>query len=243
MLLVALGAALPAGARADATQTPVPLAVKVTACMAGPTAEARTAVFRASMPAIDGAERLAVRVELRERPAGARLFRRVRAGSFGSWQRSAPGVGGLVVDKRVEGLHAGSAYRVEVRFRWYGADGAVLRRATRLSALCRQPDRRPDLAVTRIDVLSSGDGSATYRLTVRNTGHGPVVDPFAMTLAVGDLVLRPASPVATLAAGATTTVSLSGPACTPGTPLRAVADSDGEVEEPDERDNVLTRPC
>lgn len=242
MLLAALGAALPAAARADAA--PVPLTAKVSACTTGATAAARTAVFTGSMPADPRAVRLGMRFELRELPDGARHPRRVRAGSFGAWQRSEPGAGGYVVDKRVEGLHAGSSYRVSVRFRWYDADGTVVRTATRLSGACRQPDRRPDLRVTGVTVEPGAAGlPSTYRVTVRNDGRSATADPFGVVLVAGDMVLRPADPMAPLAPGSSRTVAITGPACAPGTALRAVADSEDDVEESDEQDNVLTRPC
>lgn len=240
--MLLLLAAFPAAARADTR--PLELGVHPAACQTGAAAADRAAVFEATMPAADGAVRLGMRFDLEERRAGARDFRRLKVPNFGVWQRSAPGVGGYVVDKRVEQLAAGSAYRVVVRFRWYDAEGAVVRRARRTSAACRQPDLRPDLRVVAITVEPGPDGAdAVYRVSVRNEGRSGVADPFAVTLALDRTLLPAGEPVPALPPGATTVLSFSGPPCAADVVLRAVADSAGAVEESDEQDNVFTRRC
>jgi hypothetical protein len=136
-------AALNSGqALADDPAEPVELGVDVAQCETGAASDDRVVVFRGSMPAAPPASRLAMNFELQERPAGADEFDRVDAAKFGIWQKSAAGASGYVLDKRVEGLAPGAAYRVVVRYRWYAKGGKVLRSAKRTSTLCKQPEAK-----------------------------------------------------------------------------------------------------
>ncbi len=138
-------AALGSGqALADDPSEPVELGVEVTQCETGAAGDDRVAVFRGSMPASPPALRLAMNFALQERLPGATEFAAVDVKNFGVWQKStARRASGYVVDKRVEGLVPGAAYRVVVRFRWYARGGKVLRSAKRTSAMCKQPAAHP----------------------------------------------------------------------------------------------------
>jgi hypothetical protein len=139
-LLAWAGVTVPAGAR-DAARSaePVPkLAARLTSCTTGDDPSRRTAVFTGSMPRVRDAARLAMRFDLYERRPG-RGWRRLAVPNFGRWERSATGVAGFVFDKRVQRLDAPAQYRVTVRFRWYDADGDVLRHARRTSRRCVEP--------------------------------------------------------------------------------------------------------
>jgi hypothetical protein len=128
-----------APASAAAAQDRPPPQARLISCTTGDTAGQRTAAFMASMPAIDGSTRMAVRFDLFERRAGDAEFRRVRLPAWGRWERSDPDRTGFIYTKRVRGLRAPAAYRARVRFRWYGPDGRLVRRATRLTPVCREP--------------------------------------------------------------------------------------------------------
>jgi hypothetical protein len=233
--LACLAAATPLAADAQSSRTP--LAARVKTC----SPSAHVAVFTASMPRWGGASVLAVRFDLSAR-TGHGAWRAVKATGFGSWLKSAAGATGFVYDKRVEGLTAGRAYRVTVRYRWLDADGDVVRRATRTSASCTQTDRRPNLEPGTIAVKPTSDGQATYVVGVRNTGRGDVEDPFSVSLTSDGAPLG-AQAVSTLDAGHETTVTFSGPRCTPGAQLSVSVDTEGTVDESDEDDDTVVMPC
>jgi hypothetical protein len=248
---VALGSGAPgAGARTEPTLgTPSavparpPLAATVTSCTTGLDAADRTVVFSGSMPALRRATSMAMRFELYERPDGEDAFTRLRLPSFGAWVRSDPNVAGFVYDKHVQQLAAPSAYRVIVRFRWYDARGRIVRRTQRTSSVCREPDLRPDLRVSRVVIgAPRADGSALYTVAVRNTGASPILVPFATALVV-DGILQPALSLPSLDAGATGTLIFTAPACTPGTPVAVAVDADRIVDEADESDDIARKPC
>ena len=143
--------ALPAAAQAQAP----PLRAKLSACASGPAASDRTATFVGSMPAVAGTKRMWMRFDLFMRVAPATDFAAVRAPKLGVWQKSARGraSSGFVFTQRVQGLTAPASYRVQVRFRWYGVGGKLLRSTTRTSATCKQPDQRPDLRAGVLDAV------------------------------------------------------------------------------------------
>jgi hypothetical protein len=237
--------ALPlAAATAQAAVEPVVLGVDVSSCQTGASATQRNAVFTGSMPADSDAMRLGMRFDLQERRAGADDYKSPKLPNFGVWQKSDSGATGYVIDKRVEQLAAGSSYRVVVHYRWYAKSGKLVRKAVRTSAVCKQPDLRPDLRLLSVGVEPGSDPTTSiYRVTVRNEGVGAVVDPFRVTLALDGRALPVGEPVPSLAPGASSVASFTGPRCGAGSLLRAVVDPAGAVDESDETDNVLQRAC
>jgi hypothetical protein len=233
--------ALPAGAQAQAPQ----LRVKLAACQSGTPATARTATFVGSMPAIAGTKRMWMRFDLFARVAPASAFAAVKAPKLGVWQKSAPGraSSGFVFTQRVQGLTAPGWFRAQVRFRWYGSSGRLLRSATRTSATCKQPDQRADLRGGTLDAIRTiVPGQASYELEVRNDGH-TAAGPFDVALTVGG-VEQPAERVlAGLAPGAAYTVTFVAPACAPGSTLRFDLDAEDEVDESAKLDDVVERAC
>ena len=126
------------------------------------------------MPAVAGTKRMWMRFDLFERVAPATDFAAVKAPKLGVWQKSAPGraSSGFVFTQRVQGLTAPGSFRAQVRFRWYGKGGRLLRSATRTSAICKQPDQRPDLRAGALDAARGPlPDQATYALDVRNDGR------------------------------------------------------------------------
>ena len=239
-LIVLLALALPAGAQAQAP----PLRARLAACQSGPAASDRTATFVGSMPAVAGTKRMWMRFDLFARVAPASDFAAVKAPKLGVWQKSASGrvSSGFVFTQRVQGLTGPASFRAQVRFRWYGRAGKLLRSATRTSAICKQPDLRPDL---RAGALDAARGplldQATYALDIRNDGH---------TAATGfDVVLtvegaeQPPQHVAGVAPAGTATVTFVAPLCAPGSMLRFEVDAEDAVEESSEADDVVERAC
>ncbi len=248
ILLAVLAAALPwagalatPGALAQTTKPPA-LGVTVSTCETGVQDSDRVAAFTGSMPTAAGAVTMAMRFDLEERVGAAGRFDPLPAPNFGRWERSEANVAGLVYTKRVEGLQAPAGYRVRVRFRWLDADGKVVRATRRTSAVCEQPDERPDLQVTRMRVATGGGGVGLYSVTVRNTGLTDVQSPFAIGLSV-DGVPQQAQEVGALAAGATVTYVFQAPRCAAGAAVVARVDAGRTVDEADERDNTLRTTC
>ncbi len=124
---------------APATQTVAPPRAWLVACVPAPDPAGRAATFTASMPAIAGTALMAVRFDLLERRAGDRSFARIAFPAWAAWQQSAPERTAFTSTRRVTRLRAGAAYRARVRFRWYGPEGKLLRRAVRVTRACRQP--------------------------------------------------------------------------------------------------------
>ena len=237
-----LVAPLAVPAAAGAAQQRTPLRARLVACTTGADASARTATFTASMPAVAGAARMAIRFALLQRMEGDVGFARVALPAWGRWERSQPGRTGFIYTKKVRALRTPGAYRARVRFRWYGPDGRVIRRARRLTRICRQPDPRPDL---QAGALMIGPGlaanTATYLLTVRNTGRGPA-GPFAVAVITAGMPQPPLG-VTGLAPGESRVVELAGPQCAPGSTVRFVLDPESAVAESDEADDVVDRGC
>jgi subtilase family serine protease len=129
-----------------------------------------------------------------------------------------------------------------VHFRWYGKGGRLLRSAMRTSAICKQPDQRPDL---RAGALDAARGplldQATYELDVRNDGRTAATG-FDVVLTVGGAE-QPPEHVAGLAPAATAAVTFVGPLCAPGSTLRFELDAEDAVEESSEADDVVERAC
>jgi hypothetical protein len=116
--------------------------VKVTSCSRAD----NSAVFYARMQTVGGAERMAMRFSLLERAEDG-SYEPVEAPGLGRWRRSKPDVGAFGYRQRVRNLTEGSIYRARVQFRWYDAEGDVLRRARRVSGPCSQAGPLPNLRV------------------------------------------------------------------------------------------------
>jgi hypothetical protein len=230
VLACVLAPAAPAAAHPRASVT-------LDRCVTGRLPDDRHAVFVARMRAVPDADRLQVRFFLQEHGADGRW---TSAGALGGWNTSDPKVSAYVFTKRVERLAPGR-YRAVARHRWLDASGVVLASARRVSRVCRQPDLRANLRPVGIEVLREADGSALYRVRVRNTGLSPS-GAFEVSVAAGPQPL-PTVVAPGAAAGKTTVVELRGPACPPGEPVGALVDPAGVVAERREDDNDLVVPC
>ena len=232
-LLVLLG--LPAGASAAR--------VKLIACVPALAAQERSATFEARVRRARQSERMQVSFALQVRDATLPGWHRVVAAGPDEWMTSDKDVRRYLYARTVENLAAPAAYRTVVRFRWLDSDGAVLARERATSRVCRQPDLRPNLTATRIDVVGPllADEPALFNVTLHNSGRS-ASGPFSVALRAGESELEPVV-LAGLAAGERRVLAFSGPACAPGRALTATVDPLLAVDERDEDDNVLIAHC
>lgn len=229
----ALAAGVPARAQAPA---PAPrLAATLASCETGTTAAERRATFTGSMPAGFGTQRMTMRFDLQVQRDGATRFATLAVPRWGRWERSRPDVSGFIFTKRVDGLVPPASYRAVVRFRWYDAQGRLLRRDHRVTGRCRQPDLRADLAVGPV-----GTDGQRYVVEVRNDGRGDA-GPFLVAVRVADVVVT--SLVDGLGAGGHRTLAVGGGRCRPEESVFVTIDGGRSVEESDEADNAVARPC
>ena len=229
-LALALTAAAPAAASPLAT-------AKVVQCSTGLTPAERVAVFRAGARRVAGAERMWIKFTLQERSGGG-PFRAVAAPGLGVWRKSRSGVGRFAIRQRVLALVPGASYRVAVRYRWYTAEGELIRRARRLSPPCTHPGALPNLRVTRIGGRVV-NGTFRYAIEVFNRGRASSGSTTVRLTVDGDVVDTPAVPA--LAPGETTRVFVNGPECT--ATVSVLVDPAHLVREGNEGDNVLNTGC
>jgi hypothetical protein len=222
-----------------------PLSATVSSCHADPLQANRFAIFAAQMTSLPGTRTMAVEFELQDRDAGALEFMTVSAPGFGTWVTSQPGVGIFTYSHEVTSLPAPAAFRVLVRARWLDRHRVVIRREVLLSPLCAEPLETADLglgrALARRHVPGTPAGTVVYGLEVLNSGSA-AAGAFAVSLTVNGTALPDAS-VSGLAAGATALVQFSGPPCTAGSTLTAVADPAGAISEPANPARSRTFPC
>jgi len=211
-------------------------------CERGPAGGDRAAIFDGQMRTLRGAARMQMRFTLQSHAPDTTRWSAVAAPGFGTWVTSQPGTSRYVYTKRVEGLLAPSSYRVQLRFRWLSAGGRTLATARRNSAVCRQPDPRPNLIVSSLAVRPAArPGRYRYVAFVRNTGRS-AAEASALRVAVGGAALSSA-PVIALEPGEGVEVAIEGRACAEGAPVDADADTGDVVDERDEADNRFTRLC
>jgi hypothetical protein len=99
----------------------------------------RSATFAAQMTALDGTQRMAMKIEVQERSPTDLAFHTVVAPGLGVWRQSETGVRIYKYVKQVTNLAAPAVFRAQVRFRWFDDSGRVLKRAQRITSTCVQP--------------------------------------------------------------------------------------------------------
>ena len=240
LLPAAVACAVPAAASAATTAGLA--SVRVAECTPALEPEARLATFEARMRAVPGTDRLAVRFTLQTRGKGELDWRKVTAPGLDTWLTSDHGVGRYGYLKTVRNLSAPASYRTIVRFRWLGADDAVIRTARHKSESCRQTDLRPDLRPRRVEQQPvANPRDRRYVVFVKNTGR-TLAPPASVTLRAGDHLLPPGT-MSSVLPGATRRIAFTAPACAAGEELVVTADATGLVDEADEADNELVVPC
>jgi hypothetical protein len=197
---------------------------------------ARAATFVGSMRAVRRTQRMWMRFTLFERVRPAEEYAAVSSPGLGVWRKSRPGVRRFSYRQRVRALAVAADYRAAVEFRWYDADGALLRQASARSRRCRQPGRLPNLRVRNIGYRP---GPGVYVVRVANVGrgaaHGADVQLFVDGQEAGVRTLPDIRP------GDVETAEITGPRCSGF--VQAVADPSARVREWAEDDNALTEPC
>jgi hypothetical protein len=237
-----LAAALLVPAAAGAAPPKWARAAALTDCVRGTGDGDGAATFEGRMRTLPRTARMQLRFTLQARTPERPRFTAIAAPSFGTWLSSAPGTSRYVYTKRVENLLAPAWYRVKLRFRWLDATGRIIARDHAYSPACKQPDPRPDLSVRSLGVQPLANPARDrYVAYVRNTGRS-TAGPSSLEFTVAGTLLG-AVPVAALAPGEGTLVSIDGPACAQGDELVAEADADEAVDESDEADNRFTRSC
>jgi hypothetical protein len=136
---VADGAAPAADAASVAGATAKPTdSVALEQCATASTQMERSATFAAEMTLLPGSTRLEMRIALLERTPKESTYHAVTAPGLGAWRAAAAGVKVYRYVKQVTNLAAPAVYRADVRFRWLGAHGRVVKSAERRSASCAQ---------------------------------------------------------------------------------------------------------
>ena len=243
LALACLGTVTAAPAKTNRTHPPQLVRAGVTACPSGAVPTDRNATFVGSMSAVKGATRMEMRFDLLQQRPGE-VYTRVPVPKWGIWAKSLPGVPSFSYERRVEQLSAPAAYRVLIRFRWRDGAGHVVRHARRYSAVCVQPDPRPDLVLGKLTTAPTTSADTKRSdIVVRNTGRTDVAVPFQVVLDDESGARLGDGSLLSLPAGQQATVSITAPACYPGQRLRFTADAGGAVDEAIERNNTASRTC
>ncbi len=258
-LLVALVAGIPASAAAPTAPVAhraapdAPAGARLLACRRSPSIDERVAVVGTWMRPLAAGRRLAVRIDLYERMPGGRWTLRSDVPGLGTWTTpSDAGVGSRAGDvfkyrQAVGRLVVPAAYRFHVAFRWLDADGAVVREAARTTAVCRQPDLRPDLVLENVTAMPAprGGGLVRYALLVGNEGRTAAARTTIAATFPGDTTPGlHLGTVGRLARGATAVVRFTGPGCAVGgQPATFVADPSNVLDEARETNNALSASC
>jgi hypothetical protein len=232
--LLALALAGPAAARADA-----PASVHVSSCKTGSQPKQRSATYKAWMRSVPDSVRMGMHFKLVVHQAGQKSASALSDPKLSVWHRSHRGVTRYVYSQTVKKLSPGSSYRTLVKFRWYDANGNVIKRAKRRSGACVQNGALPNLMVSAVSVSPGPSaGTAVYGVSIGNTG-----EVAALGFSVGlfaDGALADSRTIDQLGPGESTTIELNGPTCTR---LSAVVDREHAVPETVEDDNTLHSRC
>src|SRR5947209_785724 len=225
-LAIAAASVVAAAAAAGASARPAPLAaVHVTACQLSPTSSDRAATFVSTMNAIPGSTRLLMRFRLRERVPGAR-GRAVHSRALEAWRKSRPGVPSFTYTQTVNGLPPTSVYWMAVDYRWVGANGRVIRTATRFSGVCSQVGDLNKLKIKDVTAhFDSTDGTTQYDFDLVNNGQAAVRN-IRVRLDV-DYTAGSSAQLDAIAPGQTQTVELAGGTCSRS--LHLIVQHDGDM--------------
>jgi hypothetical protein len=232
-LLIAAALVAPAAASAKG-----PAAVHLKRCTTGAKPSERKATFKAWMHEVPGTARMAVHFKLVSHTSSQSAARVEGPDELDVWHRSHSGVTRYVYSQTVKKLAQGTSYRMIVRYRWYDANGEIIKRAKRTSDECVQRGDLPNLVIAGVTYDPAEIHTWHYRVTVKNKGKS-VAENFVVTLIVDQAVVDERT-VESLAAGESTDVELNGPPCLH---LRAIADSEQTVTEKNEDDNSFSSTC
>jgi CARDB protein len=213
--------------------------LEVRHCEAGDSAKHRAATFYGRMYAVKGTRRMAMRFTLIDR-SGAGKPTVVNDPALSRWRKSRRGVSRFGFAQSVKGLKPGGVYAVQVRFRWLGAHGKVIRTEKRTSGSCRQQGDLPNLSVTGVSA-QAGEASGTelYSVDVTNSGRGDA-SRVNVNLFV-DGAAADSRQLSQVKAGETVTVQFTAPPCE--STVRVFVDKGNKINETNEDDNVRRLRC
>lgn len=249
---VAAAAAAVSGAATAAGATPAtPPRAQLTrfSCQRALDPGNRSLGIRAVMRPLAGTMRMEIRFDLLQRVAGGTPTT-VHGGDLGVWVTPSDSTLGQVpgdvwrLDKSVIDLPAPATYRFRVEFRWIGASGHVLGSAVRISHRCRQPELRPDLAVTSLTVspVTGHPDRDLYTAVIDNRGL-TAAGPFEVLFAPGNRTAVTTDDIASLGPGRSRTLSFTGPVCNPADPPSVTADAAHQVDDFNRANNTATAVC
>ncbi len=211
----------------------------------------RDVSVQAVMRHIPGTVAMAIRFQLYEKPSASGSYSPLQVGDLGTWiSPSNPTLGQRSGDvwalsHPVANLPAPASYQFIVTFRWTGAHGKVLATDVRTSPRCSEPELRPDLAVTQIDIAPDPNHPKLdqYVVTVANLGLtavGPVAVQFTSP---GGAAAPKAHTVERLGPHATHQETFEAPICTAATaPTVTVDPQHTVINDLNYDNNVLTVP-
>jgi hypothetical protein len=224
-----------AAPRASTPVVPGPVA-KVVSCDL--TSENRAATFYARMDVVSGAAKMQVRFQLLERLGRDDAWNKLDVPALRPWHTSQPGVKRFGWKQTVDALRLGAAYKARIQYRWLTAAGTIVDTQSRDTPVCRGP--LPNIALGELTGKPGPTADTrTYRVTVQNSGKVDA-DAVAVSLSVDRAILDTVT-IDRLAAGETSTVSFTGPACRHA--VRVKADPANSIGESIEDDNSQQFGC
>jgi hypothetical protein len=211
---------------------------------------ARAVSVQSVMRPLPGTKKLSVRFQLLMTRKSFAPVSLVRAGDLGTWISPADSALGQrpgdvwKLSKPVFNLLAPATYRFRVTFRWTGSTGHPLGTAVRLSPVCVQPELRPDLLVSAINVIPivGAPGADGYRVVIRNAG-ATAAGPFQVVFAPGDSTTPRTRTVTRLDPHSTVRETFVGPLCTTLTAPTVTVDPADQVDDFNRSNNALTAAC
>jgi CARDB len=241
-----IGAQLALGATAQSTTPHANLQAFV--CRRAVQASKRVVSVTAVMRPVTGTARLRMRFSLTSYAGGE--VTQIHGGDLGTWISPHPITLGQdpndvwIVRHPVNGVAVPADYRFHVSFRWIGADHKTISSTTRSSALCRQPDMRPDLLVQSIhvDAVPGNANENKYVALIANDGL-TAAKSFEVEFTPGDGGASQTVTIAKLVAHSTRDETFIGPACTSASDPTITVDPDHRVNELDPSDTSLTATC
>jgi hypothetical protein len=250
-VLVVVGAAFGAVSASSVGASQSPRArVKGLVCQHALDPPARGVAITAVMRPVNGTIKMRVRFQLLRKRKGAAGWGYVSGGDLGRW--ISPGNATLgqrsgdvwIVHKQVVNLAAPAAYRFRVSFKWFGAHGRVLGTTTRVSAVCSQPELRPDLLVQSISVQSvmGHPHENRYVAAIRNAGTTDA-GPFEILFTPGGALPTRTVSLPGLAAHSQVRRSFLGPVCSNAAATTVTVDPQEMIDDFDRSNNSKTAVC
>jgi uncharacterized repeat protein (TIGR01451 family) len=239
-----VGAVVAAPAAAAPRHHAVSYGARLAACHRSLRADQRLAVVSATMRPIPSASRMALKIDLYERPlAGGRWSARTDVPGLGAWTSPSDRATDLFKYRQaVARLDVPFAYRFHVSFRWLDAQGGVVREAALTTRSCREPDLRPDLFISDVRARPAGSG-VRYVVNVGNEGGTDARGVVVAATLPGETVSRTRR-IGRVPVGGSARVVFRGLGCPAGGPPPTfTADPAGTVDEADETNNAYALTC